>query len=140
MQYEPLYPDLWWDYYALPWWYDEVVVFEDEGEVPIRRAIHDMNLKFRDGADQRSPMGIKRVPPGGGIKEKKESGEASEDSGEKQTKKREKSATKSKRTSKRKRDDPKRNVKRKSDSGDDGRKEQSKSGEDTNRDKKRKMR
>ena len=139
-QYEPLYPDLWWDYYALPWWYDEVMVYEDEGEMPVRRAIHDMNLKLRDGELERSPMGIKRVPPVTGVKEKRESGEAIEESGDKETKKPEKSATKSKRTSKRKRDDSRKDVRRKSDSGGGGRKESSQSGGDTNGDKKRKMR
>lgn len=115
--YEPAYSDVWWDYYALPWWYDDVIVIDDEGEVPIRRAIHDMHLKFRDDPSVANPVGVKRTPPGGGLKEKKEqvgTREATEDT---KTKIRKKTAPTSKQTSKRKSEDDTQDVKKKSDSG-----------------------
>lgn len=138
---EPLYSDMWWDYYALPWWYDEVVMIRDEGEVPIQRAIHDMNLRLRDDTRITSPMGIKRKIPSDGVTEKKESGESLKDTGEKNIKNREKSATKPKRTSKRERDkdDGKPNVMMKSDSGETGHEDGGDTGGEPSRHKKRKL-
>jgi len=136
---EPLYSDAWWDYYALPWWYDAVIVSDDEGGVPIRQAIQDMNLKLRDDANVTSPMGVKRKDPSDGIKEKKESGETRGSTDENQTKIREKTATKTKRTSKREKDDGAPDLKRKSDSGDTGLEDEAGTGDETRRDKKRKL-
>lgn len=118
--YEPIYTDAWWDYYALPWWYDDVIIIDDEVEVPIRRAIHDMHLKFRDDPRVTSPVGVKRTPPDGGIKEKKEPEETRAGTENTSTKKREKTAPKTRQTSKREREDGTREAKKKSDDGKKG--------------------
>lgn len=52
--FEPIYSDPWWDYYALPWWYDDVIIITDEGETSSWRTIHEKRLRHRE----ESGMGI----------------------------------------------------------------------------------
>ncbi len=138
--YEPLYADVWWDYYALPWWYDEVIVTADDEEIPIRRGIHEMKTMDREEVDGLSPVGVKRDPPGNFIREKKDSSDAQGGEAETQkSKKREKTAPRSKRGIKRDRGDERSDEKEKSKTDDEKREGRDETGKDTDRDKKRKQ-
>jgi hypothetical protein len=138
--YEPLYSDVWWDYYALPWWYDEMIVISGDEEVPIRRGIHEMKIMDRGEAGGLSPVGVKRDPPVGGVREKKEGVDAQEGEAETQkSKKREKTAPRSKRGGKRERGDERSDAKEKSETDDEKREGRDETGKDKDRDKKRKQ-
>ncbi len=138
--YEPPYADTWWDYYALPWWYNEIIITSDNEEVPVRRGIHEMKTMDREETDGLSPVGVKRAPPGGVAREKKEGGDAQEGEAETQkSKKREKTAPRSKRGGKRDRGGERGDEKEKSETDDGKQKGRDETGKDNDQDKKRKQ-
>jgi hypothetical protein len=54
-RYDPSYGGAWWDFYTVPWWYDEVFIETDEGSVPASRAMFDRTFIYRDGQPAASP-------------------------------------------------------------------------------------
>lgn len=70
--FEPIYDDPWWDYYALPWWYDDVIIVTDEGEIPYRQIIHDKNLRYREEQGMGIVPGTTLPPPKGDKKRDRE--------------------------------------------------------------------
>lgn len=138
--YEPLYSDVWWDYYALPWWYDEIIVTSGDEEVQVRRGIHEMKNMDRDEMNGLNPVGVKRIPPGSGVRGKKEGGDAQDGETEIQkSKKREKTVPRSKRGGKRERGNEESDTKEKSKTDDKKREGRDETDKDTDRDKKRKQ-